>query len=974
MPTFYDSKGNAYVLAGEIGRGGEGTVYFCEGNDELVAKIYHEPVTDEKAEKLRLMAKNQNERLLKVAAWVVEVLHENSKDGRVVGFLMPKIKAKEIHELYSLKSRRQHFPHATWHFLVHTSANLARAFYSLHQDSHVVGDVNHGNCVVLADGTVKLIDCDSFAISNENGKRFRCEVGVATHLPPELQKANLRDAERLPDHDRFGLAVTIFQLLFLGRHPFAGNYLDEQDKSLEDCIREYRFAYGKNAQSKLVKQPPGTLHLSEVSPRIARLFELSFDEKTKRPTPREWVEALVDLSNNLVQCSINPGHRFYTELASCPWCRIESQTGLMLFPFVFSEENDGDEKTFNIFTVEKLLENIGKQRNLPAKIEKPLVIAKPEPLPEIVENAKIQRNNQILYVGGFFIAMILLNLLFGIVAGTFLGFCLMLGLFLMISQESKNLQTNLLEELKVAEDEWEKLEKEWNLLSSPQIFAGDVSAIKNRIADYKNFQTETRKNLKTLEKDQNHYEFAKYLRSFRIAECEIEGVPLAARQKLVEKNVWTAAEIEEKRLLHYYKVNTWQTKKLLQWRESLEKNYKPEKDSEKLEAKKKEFFEANQKEREKIENDIEQSLELLRKNSVQVEQNQKQLLPKSETIAKKISQFKSNLNAVGDTSIALVSLILITFLVPFFGVAFNTVSPPRQIVERDDVYTSTGSGDFGRAKLSNEDVESSDKTPFSEETLTADEMMNLKVPNENITDEEIEKLDYATRRTYSTNLTRRAIWLLKQSKTYYKEALEKVRLAQKIDKDDNFSFEQFGKTLYDKGLYNESLAFFELNKKTLQSQFADKYIALNNLELKQFRKAEQELYRIVQFEPNAFNYYKLGLAYKGLKEFDAAKMSFEYAIQMASDDEEPENIESHYELGYVLFKLKDKEAFNEQYSKLLNLDEEKAAELLKDTYKLPPAKKEIPVIKGNKDLGEGGGMGVGNGSGEGFTAKPAERF
>ena len=129
MLTFYDSQRNAYELDDQIGRGGEGTVYACD-DFEMVAKIYHEPITEEKAEKLRWMAQNKNEHLLKIAAWVIDVLYDET-GGKVVGFLMPNVNAKEIHELYSLKSRRVHFPQATWHFLLNTAANVSRAFYSL---------------------------------------------------------------------------------------------------------------------------------------------------------------------------------------------------------------------------------------------------------------------------------------------------------------------------------------------------------------------------------------------------------------------------------------------------------------------------------------------------------------------------------------------------------------------------------------------------------------------------------------------------------------------------------------------------------------------------------------------------------------------------------------------------------------------------------------------------------------------------
>ena len=188
--------------------------------------------------------------------------------AEVVGFLMPNVKAKEIHELYSLKSRRVYFPEATWHFLVHTAANVARAFYSLHKNAHIMGDVNHGNCVVLADGTVKLIDCDSYSIKTEKSATA-CEVGVATHLAPELQGVNLRGVEREKTRQfrsrchHFPTALSWEDILF------PEIISAQKKKSLEDCIREYRFAYGENTELKNVEQPPGTLSLVEVSPRIA---------------------------------------------------------------------------------------------------------------------------------------------------------------------------------------------------------------------------------------------------------------------------------------------------------------------------------------------------------------------------------------------------------------------------------------------------------------------------------------------------------------------------------------------------------------------------------------------------------------------------------------------------------------------------------------------------------------------------------
>ena len=48
---------------------------------------------------------------------------------------------------------------------------------------------------------------------------------------------------RTPEHDRFGLAVLVFQLLFMGRHPFAGRH-PERAIPVETAMREGLFAFG----------------------------------------------------------------------------------------------------------------------------------------------------------------------------------------------------------------------------------------------------------------------------------------------------------------------------------------------------------------------------------------------------------------------------------------------------------------------------------------------------------------------------------------------------------------------------------------------------------------------------------------------------------------------------------------------------------------------------------------------------------
>src|SRR5262249_40161565 len=161
------------------------------------------------------------------------------------------------------KSRLQKFPEASWAFLIYVAANIARAVAAIHEHGLVIGDVNPKNILVTRKATVYLLDVDSFQFSVE-GRTYRCEGGFPEYTPPELQGVAFREVDREQKHDCFGLAVVIFQLLFLGRHPYSRRYLGSGEMPLERAIMESRFAYGDDAKSRKMRQPPGALALDSM--------------------------------------------------------------------------------------------------------------------------------------------------------------------------------------------------------------------------------------------------------------------------------------------------------------------------------------------------------------------------------------------------------------------------------------------------------------------------------------------------------------------------------------------------------------------------------------------------------------------------------------------------------------------------------------------------------------------------------------
>jgi len=317
-------------LGKELGRGGEGAVFPVIGAPGMVAKIYFKLPSPAKADKLRAMSKHASPALLRAAAWPLDVLSDES--GALRGFLMARIDAREdLHELYSPKSRRRAFPNADFRFLVRVATNLARAFAQVHAQGNVIGDVNHGNALVGRDGTVVLIDCDSFQVRN-TGRTFTCDVGVPLFTPPELAGRAFRGLARTSNHDSFGLAVLLFHLLYLGRHPFAGRF-DHGDMPIERAIAESRFVYGANAAAQGMTAPPGTLPLDAFGEKVARLFEAAFAAPcdTPRPSPGAWIEALQELETELASCDFSVAHVRPRRAPDCCWCAHEKRTGMQVF-------------------------------------------------------------------------------------------------------------------------------------------------------------------------------------------------------------------------------------------------------------------------------------------------------------------------------------------------------------------------------------------------------------------------------------------------------------------------------------------------------------------------------------------------------------------------------------------------------------------------------------------------------------------
>lgn len=532
----FDSQHHPLLLGSLLAKRGEGSVYDLPENRGLVAKVYHRP-TPERSDKLRAMVAAQTPGLSRLTAWPVETIHAK-QDDVAIGFLMPKIAGvEEVHVLYGPRSRKERFPNATWRFLLHTATNVARSFAVVHEHGHVIGDVNHGNLLVTQNATVSLIDCDSFHL-RLSGRLFPCGVGVSTHTPPELQDTNFARADRVTNHDNFGLAVLLFQILFMGRHPFSGQFSGKGDMPIERAIKEYRFAYGVKSEARQMQPPPGTLPLSAITDMLVCLFDKAFLPQPPgalRPEPREWVRALEELECKIAVCSLHPGHHYHNDCASCPWCEIESATNALLFYIPAGS-------ALSLPNIEDLWATIvAVPPPLPAPTlpkTKLVGFTLPEPIREL---ASKKRN-------------VLLRALHRRV----------------IDEQVAQVET----QYKNALAGWTEIVRVWSHDPGYNEFQVKLSVARTKVRAYHEVDTDRAKALSRLVTDQENLQKQRFLDGFPLTDGMVEGIGLTKIVTLNSYGIYTAKDIVAARIRLVPGFGSAISTRLVEWRQSVEKQFR----------------------------------------------------------------------------------------------------------------------------------------------------------------------------------------------------------------------------------------------------------------------------------------------------------------------------------------------------------------------------------------------------------------
>lgn len=635
----FHGKSRTYTIGKELGKGGEGQVYDLTDDPLSVLKVYSEPLNAAKIRKLQLMTSLGNDKITAYAAWPQDVVKDSS--GVVRGFVMKRLNNYvPIHMLFSPMDRKKIFPDKGYNFLVRVAGNLSKAFHACHASGIVMGDVNEGNILVNSQGMVAFIDCDSFQLKDGNGYFF-CEVGVPRYTPPEiLVMASFENLTRTVNTDNFSLAVILFQLLFLGRHPFAGKNSSTEEIDEEKAIKQKWFAYSLNNQTKKLSTPDNTYSIHNITSELSALFHSAFEQTENRPQPTAWAKEIESYERQLVSCAKSKIHFYPSKLKTCVWCEFKEKRNIVFFlddsylQHIPSVSNI--ESFINGFKIEPLDHTPIKFPNSPQKS----IIAS-SISPTLLKN----KNNQNYISIALLIASLALAISFhwGFIVAGILGVTFMQSILPWRQEFSTELKRRNAEYL-LYKQKLELAIAEYNNISQHITYRNIGVQLEKPIIAYKNLPAELIKRRKIVEEKLYNDQLHQFLVSFWISNHSIPSIGPTRKTALSLANIKTASDITKLNKVKVQGIGPTVIQVLFSWQRQVSSNFIYQPNNYLIANETRVVGEEIERKKKSLEHDIKREYQSLQYLKVNIEEKQKRLQNQIEVLKDQYFQAKADLS------------------------------------------------------------------------------------------------------------------------------------------------------------------------------------------------------------------------------------------------------------------------------------------------------------------------------------------
>jgi len=558
------SRGEQVRLGRQIGKGGEGVVFEAQDRNEVAVKLYWPNKAADRRDKVGAMVAAAWSKSNSFVAYPIEALYTPA--GAFAGFTMRRAGGhKPVHLLYSPSSRKLEFTSANFRFLIRAALNAAKAVASVHATDCVIGDVNHSGFLVSEKATITLIDSDSFQITAA-GKSFLCQVGTPEYTPPELQNSRFDSIKRTRNHDNFGLAVLIFQLLFMGKHPYSGRFHGRGDMPLERAIAEFRFAYSASKTTSM-EPPPNAPLLSDFPDYIAEAFEKAFGPVgvQERPNPEKWIELLQRLEGQTEQCSTNPAHH-HVKAKPCRWCKMEqANPGFIAFISPDIRVLPIAIDTRQIMALIATIKDPGAVPDIRSVLVVPAnATARPQSSFNVT-HIKTQH--------GVALGVSLFGLLLSQWGAPALATILLSGAGAAISLYPNRRVNAIAEARRQAEHAWYTAQEAWSRQPGNVVYLQLKSEASSLVRDLNALPDEEKRELQELENNKRKAQLERYLERHTIERAKIRKIGSGRKAVLASFGIETAADVEPYRIAAVQGFGPALVSQLVAWRRGIEQRF-----------------------------------------------------------------------------------------------------------------------------------------------------------------------------------------------------------------------------------------------------------------------------------------------------------------------------------------------------------------------------------------------------------------
>jgi DNA-binding helix-hairpin-helix protein with protein kinase domain len=559
------SKGRSLRLGKILGKGGEGTIYEVEGDNSTAVKIYTDGKALTRREKLNAMIADRLHERTPFVAFPIEAV---TAHGAMVGFTMRKaVGAKPMHQLCSPGDRKTEFPDANFRFLVRAALNFTRAVASINDLGAVIGDINESGTLVDQKGLITVIDSDSFQY-RYNGQVFRCRVGKAEYTPPELQGQAFDKVDRTINHDAFGLAVIVFEILFMGRHPYSGIYKGPgEPPSIPKAIQDGRFAYSQHKSLTQMEPPPHVPVMADIPIEVAAAFQRAFGLPRStiqtRPTAADWVPLLENMEKGIIECKMNPAHFYSRTAPRCPWCRFEAGFGTVLFVHYHPLRR-------STFALESILlkiqqvENPGAAPNLTSLMPVARGLKRGQAAKDAL-GRYIVRKIAGLAAAGLATALML--------NGTGWGFFILIPAAMWFFGGVAGVEA-IHQQCSVAQTAWKDALKHWDYNAGCGKFEGKQHGLLQTADSYRALPQVEQGMLRDLEKRKRDLQMQKHLETYKLSGATIDLIGDGRKMTLRSFGIESAWDVQSHRIRGVPGFGPTLTQNLLDWRISVEKRFR----------------------------------------------------------------------------------------------------------------------------------------------------------------------------------------------------------------------------------------------------------------------------------------------------------------------------------------------------------------------------------------------------------------